>query len=129
MKFRAGKTEFVDTLEIPEMYREELEAVLETLEAIHGKGAVAVAKFMMNITSMLDMIVQNTTLDEGCQEEDMREMINKILNSLLHQYGQALKVKKVQMEAAVNTVATLKNLVQTYEKEVNAAARKKRKGT
>jgi len=123
---RAGKTQYFNARNVPDKYKDELDAILDNARFIHGDNFVKHVKFLMNMDSMLSMITQNTTLDEGCTPQQMSEVISNVVTQLVGSHAEALGLKFEQEEPAEKTMEALKSIVDSFERDLNADLRKKK---
>lgn len=117
----AGRSVFLQPEDIDQKYRSELEDVLENVRAIHGGAFVQHVQFFMNINSMIALVIRNTTLNDDCSPEQMRDVLSQISAQLVASHAEALGLDDNEEtgRAVINTVNTLQGIVKQVEIDMN----------
>ena len=123
--FRSTNTEYFDQANIPKKFREELDAVLENVEAIHGPRFAQHVKFVINIKSLLGIIIMNSKRNEDVEEENFKEVLTDITTQLAGSHGDACGLNQEQIKEAFNTTNAIDGIVEHLRNEMMEQRRKK----
>jgi len=121
-----GNAVYMDQQSVPQKYRDELDAVIDNVRAIHGENFVHHVKFVMNIKSLIGLVVTNTTLKDGVEEELMQDILMELTSSLAAAHADARGLDEDDSRAALKTVEAMDGIVKTLTEEKNAERRKRR---
>jgi hypothetical protein len=114
-----GKIAMLHPDEVPPKYKEELDALMQTLEAIHGPKALELVHFSSNLMTLISMMVNSSTLNKGITREAMGEVVDNLLSDLIEKHVQALGLSTEVGKASVQTAQTMHGIIKQYEKELN----------
>jgi len=120
-----GKSIYMDQRNVPQKYKEELDAIIDNVRAIHGENFVQHVKFVMNIKSLIGIIVANTTLNDGVEEEKMQEILSDLTSNLAASHADARGLDEDDSRAVFRTVDTMDGIVKTLTEEKNVERRKR----
>jgi hypothetical protein len=114
-----GRISMLHPDEVPPKYKEELDALMQTLEAIHGPKALSLVHFSSNLMTLISMMVNSSTLNKGISRETMGEVVDNLLSELIEQHVRALDLSNEVGKASVQTAQTMHSIIKQYEKELN----------
>jgi len=114
---------FMEISELPDEYREEMEAVLETAHAIHGDAYIQHVKFCLNLKSMLGMFIQNTSLDEHVDHDQFKDMTSTLCAQMTGSHADALDLTKEQSAEVLKTSDTITSIMRMFEDKLNKKGR------
>jgi len=120
-----GKIVYMDQRNVPEKYKEELDAIIENVQAIHGANFVHHVKFVMNIKSLIGIIVANTTLNDGVKEQQIHEILTELTSNLAASHADARGLDEDDSRAVIKTAEAMDSIVQALTNETNAERRKR----
>lgn len=120
-----GNSVYMDQRNVPAKYREELDAIVDNVRAIHGENFVQHVKFVMNIKSLIGLIVANTTLNDGIEEHQMQEILSDLTSNLAASHADARGLDEEDSRAVFRTVDAMDSIVKTLTEETNAERRKR----
>ena len=114
-----GKTEYFMQDAVPEKYKKELDLVMDNVKVIHGPLFAQHVKFMLNMDSLLGIMITNMSVNDDCDEDELRQIIVHISVQLAASHFEALGIDEDDESAIYKTVNTLRGIVATMQKERN----------
>jgi hypothetical protein len=114
-------------IEMPEDIKQEVFAVMETAEKIKGEDFTDFVKFIMNMTGLLSMFMENFRPEDRILERpnsakvirQLHEMISNVSSTLTSMYADAKGLSEEDINEALKTASTMNNIVDEFARRVN----------
>lgn len=100
---------------VPKDYKSELDAIMQTAVAIHGKKFGEHVKFLVNLKSLLGALLTNTNFKDNVDEEFMKDVMVNISTQLSGSHAELAGLTVEQQKAAFKTVDALDSVVGILE--------------
>lgn len=117
--FKSDDTEFFNADTVPDKYKNELDAILENVESIHGKKYGQHVKFVLNMKALLGLILTNSRIKENVNEEAFKNIMTDVAAEITGSHAEACGLTAEQGKSAFKTVDAMEGIIKQLEKEVN----------
>ena len=120
--FQTSSTEYMNVKDVPGEYRKELDAIMDTVETIHGERGKPItqhSKFLINMKSLMGLMVTNADLKEEVDEDKFKKVLVTIATQLASSHSDALKLTDEEEIAAMNASSAVDNIVRHLSKARN----------